>query len=216
MIVVDTRKMQQQPVTQQQPVRVVQTCSVACQTGEDLDDEVTNQASLTKQQRKKLRRREKMLEEQSVLDQLAKLQLESECKKSTTNKKNTAAISQNAKTMSTQSTSCKTSTKPSNSQAFNGNTTNESKGSKKKKKKSRAAASAQTSEDKWEESVFVPKADIDLDGGDLDEDERELEAFKRFCFNSVPPERKEKVRINLNVKDIFGRKSSGLPMTPCK
>jgi len=50
-----------------------------------------------------------------------------------------------------------------------------------------------------------------------DEDERELEAFKRFCFNTVPPERKEKVRIHLNVKDIFGKKSNnGLHMTSCK
>ncbi|XP_065342515.1 uncharacterized protein LOC135941146 isoform X2 [Cloeon dipterum] len=50
------------------------------------------------------------------------------------------------------------------------------------------------------ESVFAPK-DIDLDA--VDDEERELEAFKRFCFNSVPPERKEKVHFNmkdLNIK----------------
>ena len=206
--------MQQQPVTQQQTVRVVQTCSVACQTGEDLDEEAPNPATLTKKQRKKLRRKEKMLEEQTVLDQLAKLQLESDSTKNTANKKSTAANNQNAKGTNVQSSTSKTSAKQSSCQ--NGNTASDSKGGKKKKKKSRSAAGNQTGDDKWEESVFVPKSDIDLDGGDLDEDERELEAFKRFCFNSVPPERKEKVRINLNVKDIFGRKSNGLPMTSCK
>lgn len=36
----------------------------------------------------------------------------------------------------------------------------------------------------------------------MDPEERELEAFKRFCQQSVPPERKEKVA-HLNVKDIF-------------
>ena len=80
---------------------------------------------------------------------------------------------------------------------------------KKKKKRPRAAATCSGSEDKWEENVFVPKSDLDLERGDMDEDERELEAFKRFCFNTVPPERKEKVRIHLNVKDIFGKKSNG-------
>nr|CAD7452856.1 unnamed protein product [Timema tahoe] len=47
-------------------------------------------------------------------------------------------------------------------------------------------------------SVFAPK-DIDLDNGDIDDDERELEAFKRFCFNSVPPISKKKVNINCRV-----------------
>lgn len=48
------------------------------------------------------------------------------------------------------------------------------------------------------DSVFVPKEIED----DMDPEERELEAFKRFCQQSVPPERKEKVA-HLNVKDIF-------------
>jgi hypothetical protein len=51
------------------------------------------------------------------------------------------------------------------------------------------------------ESVFAPR-NIDLDA--VDDDERELEAFKRFCFNSVPPERKEKVHLNL--KDLVIKK----------
>lgn len=48
------------------------------------------------------------------------------------------------------------------------------------------------------ESVFTPK---DILEDDLDAEERELEAFKRFCQQSVPPKRKEKVA-HLNVKDI--------------
>lgn len=55
------------------------------------------------------------------------------------------------------------------------------------------------------ESVFTPK-DIDLEDGEMDDAERELEAFKRFCFQSVPPPRKEKV--NLNLKDIVLKKKS--------
>lgn len=46
------------------------------------------------------------------------------------------------------------------------------------------------------EDVFKPK-DIDLENGDMDELERELEAFKRFCFDSTPLVRKERVRVQL-------------------
>ncbi|CAG2109826.1 unnamed protein product [Medioppia subpectinata] len=53
------------------------------------------------------------------------------------------------------------------------------------------------------DEVFMPK-DIDLDNGELDEFEKELEAFKRFCFNSVPLKVKEKV--NVNLKDIVIKK----------
>ncbi|XP_059474933.1 uncharacterized protein LOC132196369 [Neocloeon triangulifer] len=69
-------------------------------------------------------------------------------------------------------------------------------GGKKKKKKGKKG-------EEWNlvESVFTPK-DIDLDA--VDDDERELEAFKRFCFNSVPPEHKEKVHLNL--KDLVIKK----------
>jgi len=55
------------------------------------------------------------------------------------------------------------------------------------------------------DEVFMPK-DIDLDNGELDEFEKELEAFKRFCFNSKPLARKEKV--NVNLKDIILKKRS--------
>ncbi|CAB4056278.1 unnamed protein product [Lepeophtheirus salmonis] len=46
-------------------------------------------------------------------------------------------------------------------------------------------------------SIFAPK-DIDLENGEIDDDEREIEAFKRFCFNSVPLQQKTKV--NFDVK----------------
>ncbi|KAK3930790.1 Protein FAM193A [Frankliniella fusca] len=63
------------------------------------------------------------------------------------------------------------------------------------------------SNDDWQllDNVFAPK-DIDLDDGDIDDDERELEAFKRFCLQSVPPKRKEKV--HLNIEDIVLKKKS--------
>lgn len=61
------------------------------------------------------------------------------------------------------------------------------------------------------ESVFTPK-DIDLEDGEMDDAERELEAFKRFCLQSVPPPRKEKV--NLNIKDIVLKKKSSSSAAP--
>ena len=48
------------------------------------------------------------------------------------------------------------------------------------------------------ESVFAPSADMDLDNGEIDDDERELEAFKRFCFNSVPAKQKAKISLDVN------------------
>ena len=58
------------------------------------------------------------------------------------------------------------------------------------------------------DSIFEPK-DIDLENGDMDEDEKEIEAFKRFCFNSVPVQEKPKVeidmrKISLKKKEIYG------------
>ncbi|GAB6025440.1 hypothetical protein CHUAL_011185 [Chamberlinius hualienensis] len=49
------------------------------------------------------------------------------------------------------------------------------------------------------DEVFIPR-DIDLDNGELDETERELEEFKRFCWDSVPVPHEEKIRVNL--KDL--------------
>ncbi|XP_075528557.1 uncharacterized protein LOC142560377 isoform X2 [Dermacentor variabilis] len=76
-------------------------------------------------------------------------------------------------------------------------TQNASKSKKSRKKKN--SSTDVTSPDE----VFLPK-DIDLENGDLDELEREVEAFKRFCFNSVPVANKEKVHVNL--KDILLRR----------
>ncbi|XP_023213677.1 uncharacterized protein LOC111616502 isoform X1 [Centruroides sculpturatus] len=72
--------------------------------------------------------------------------------------------------------------------------------SKKNKKKKNCLDDATSLDD-----VFLPK-DIDLENGELDELEKELEAFKRFCFNSKPLARKEKV--NVNLKDIVLKKKS--------
>ncbi|XP_066595931.1 uncharacterized protein [Prorops nasuta] len=86
-------------------------------------------------------------------------------------------------------------------------------GSGKTKKKKKRNGGVRRSGDDWNlvESVFTPK-DIDLEDGDMDDAERELEAFKRFCLQSVPPPRKEKV--NLNIKDIvLKKKSSSSPTT---
>lgn len=228
-IVVDTRKIQQQPASAQQQHRTVQTCSVGVQTGEDdVDqDQCLKGTALTKQQRKKLRRKEKLKEEEAVLEQLAVLEINSTSKKVNNGgkKDGSAFTTATAKVLDNQVKSqtfqvagrgSGKATSTTELRGTNGGCNPTGGKSGKKKKKSRPSASAQTSEDKWEENVFVPKSDLDLEGGDLDDDERELEAFKRFCFNTVPPERKEKVRIHLNVKDIFGKKSNGLHMTSCK
>ncbi|XP_014249897.1 protein FAM193A-like isoform X2 [Cimex lectularius] len=83
--------------------------------------------------------------------------------------------------------------------------------SKKKKKKSKKGNEPINNPDDWKmlDSVFAPK-DIDLNDGEIDDAERELEAFKRFCLQSVPPERKAKVHLNL--KDIVLKKKSS-PVT---
>jgi len=57
------------------------------------------------------------------------------------------------------------------------------------------------------EDIFLPR-DIDLNDGKLDEFERELEAFKRFCFDSVPS--KERVRVHLKDLDWFQETSDKL------
>ena len=58
------------------------------------------------------------------------------------------------------------------------------------------------------DNVFAPK-DIDLENREMDAVEREVEAFKRFCFNSVPVQEKPKVeidmrKISLKKKEIYG------------
>ncbi|MPC12683.1 Protein FAM193B [Portunus trituberculatus] len=53
------------------------------------------------------------------------------------------------------------------------------------------------------DSVFTPK---DVAEGEVDETEREVEAFKRFCFNNVPLNSGEKPKVNINIKDIMIKK----------
>eukprot|EP00088_Acartia_fossae_P042941 TRINITY_DN4518_c0_g1_i9.p1 TRINITY_DN4518_c0_g1~~TRINITY_DN4518_c0_g1_i9.p1 ORF type:complete len:258 (-),score=78.03 TRINITY_DN4518_c0_g1_i9:298-963(-) len=56
------------------------------------------------------------------------------------------------------------------------------------------------------DSIFAPKSGI-LDEPSLDEEDRELEEFKQFCYNSVP--RQNRTKINFDMKDImsFSRKN---------
>lgn len=58
------------------------------------------------------------------------------------------------------------------------------------------------------DSIFKPK---DVLEDDLDADERELEAFKRFCQQSIPPKQKEKVA-HLNVHDIVLKKKNDITL----
>ncbi|XP_072402525.1 uncharacterized protein [Diabrotica undecimpunctata] len=57
-------------------------------------------------------------------------------------------------------------------------------------------------DDRFLDSVFLPKEVVE---DDLDSEESEIEAFKRFCSESVPTEPKEKAA-HLNVTDIVFKK----------
>jgi len=191
-IVVDTRKIQHQQTEQHPPPPPPPRVQMQSVGVQTGEDDLLDD-HLTKKQRKKQRQWEK---KQQLLRQ----------------QENVVSAQMAALHINTQKPKKKTSSSTTTA------TTTSTTSTKKKKKK----GAPQASEDKWEENIFVPKSDLDLERGDMDDDERELEAFKRFCFNTVPPERKEKVRIHLNVKDIFGKKSSssnGLHshnMTSCK
>ena len=56
----------------------------------------------------------------------------------------------------------------------------------------------------------MPKSESDMEGGEMDDFEREIEEFKRFCADSSTPTRREKLQVNVNIKDIFAKKKSGL------
>ncbi|XP_018327102.1 uncharacterized protein LOC108738255 isoform X2 [Agrilus planipennis] len=58
----------------------------------------------------------------------------------------------------------------------------------------------------WYDNVFTPREVLEED---LDAAERDIEAFKRFCHQTVVPEHKEKVA-HLNVQDIVFKKKSDL------
>ncbi|PIK61929.1 hypothetical protein BSL78_01154, partial [Apostichopus japonicus] len=66
--------------------------------------------------------------------------------------------------------------------------------SKKKKKKKPGESNSLTIDD-----IFLPKENVDMN--EMDPVELELEAFKRFCMDSTPQRKKEKVVFN--VKDII-------------
>ncbi|XP_059163345.1 protein FAM193A-like isoform X3 [Physella acuta] len=56
------------------------------------------------------------------------------------------------------------------------------------------------------DEIFMPKSESELDG-DVDEFERELEEFKRFCFEPAEPKERRKIAVNVNLKDIFKKKT---------
>lgn len=84
---------------------------------------------------------------------------------------------------------------------------NSSGKNKKNKKKNRGSEDLSMIDE-----IFMPKSESDLEGGDMDEVEKELEEFKRFCLGSTPVKR-EKLQVNMNLKDIFVKKKSGLGCT---
>lgn len=61
------------------------------------------------------------------------------------------------------------------------------------------------------ESVFEPNQQINLN--ELPSDERDIESFKRFNYFFEPP--KSKLKVNLNVQDIYRSQDSpsNVPMT---
>lgn len=67
--------------------------------------------------------------------------------------------------------------------------------SKKKKKKK----GGENTNSLMIDEIFLPKENVDMN--EMDEVEQELEAFKRFCMDSTPQRKKEKVVFN--VKDII-------------
>ncbi|BES94999.1 Family with sequence similarity 193, member A [Nesidiocoris tenuis] len=79
---------------------------------------------------------------------------------------------------------------------------------RKKKKKANKAEGGGEAED-WNtlDNVFVPKH-LDLNDGEIDDAERELEAFKLFCMQSVPVPLDRKEKVNLNLKDLVLKKKS--------
>ncbi|XP_055955292.1 protein FAM193A isoform X2 [Patella vulgata] len=72
---------------------------------------------------------------------------------------------------------------------------------KKKKKKSKS--------DEFDE-IFLPRSESDIENGELDDMEKEIEDFKRFCLDSPQPPVREKMQVNINLKDILTKKKLGL------
>lgn len=60
------------------------------------------------------------------------------------------------------------------------------------------------------DDVFLPREDIETDKlTQMDEAERELEEFKRFCMNLTPLERRERIPVNVNLKGLLSGKKNG-------
>jgi len=60
------------------------------------------------------------------------------------------------------------------------------------------------------DDVFLPREDIETDKlTQMDEAERELEEFKRFCMNLTPVERRERIPVNVNLKGLLSGKKNG-------
>ncbi|BFY98299.1 hypothetical protein BsWGS_01340 [Bradybaena similaris] len=95
-------------------------------------------------------------------------------------------------TSASQSPSC--GTKPAPEQ---GKTNGKSKKNKKKNKNGTV---------RGVDEIFMPKSESELDG-DVDDFERELEEFKRFCFEPAEPKERRKISVNVNLKDIFKKKT---------
>lgn len=57
------------------------------------------------------------------------------------------------------------------------------------------------------ESVFEPNQVLNLN--DLPSDERDIESFKRFNYFFEPP--KSKMKVNLNVQDIYSSRNQDSP-----
>ncbi|KAL9983544.1 hypothetical protein ACROYT_G005732 [Oculina patagonica] len=60
------------------------------------------------------------------------------------------------------------------------------------------------------DDVFLPREDIETEKlTQMDEAERELEEFKRFCMNLTPVERRERIPVNVNLKGLLSGKKNG-------
>lgn len=40
----------------------------------------------------------------------------------------------------------------------------------------------------------------------MDDSEKELEAFKKFCFDTAPPPQREKMKVKLDCSSVFKKK----------
>ena len=57
--------------------------------------------------------------------------------------------------------------------------------------------------DNHDDDVFMPKDNtVILEDGGMNEFDRELEEFKRFCLMIKPPQNRPKVAVQVNLKDL--------------